>query len=55
MVGDRVYTDIISGYNANVKTICVLSGESTIETIKESNVKPDYVLDSVKDIIPLLK
>lgn len=55
MVGDRVYTDIMSGYNANVKTICVLSGESTVETINESNVKPDYVLDSVKDIIPLLK
>ena len=55
MVGDRVYTDIMSGYNAGVKTICVLSGESTIETVENSEIKPDYVLNSVKDIIPLLK
>ena len=54
MVGDRVYTDIKAGVNANVKTICVLSGESTIDTINDSDVKPDLVLNSVKDIIPLL-
>ncbi len=55
MVGDRVYTDIKAGVNANVKTICVLSGESTMETIENSDVKPDLILNSVKDIIPLLK
>lgn len=54
MVGDRVYTDIKAGVNAKTKTICVLSGESTIETINESDVKPDYVFNSVKDIIKLL-
>ncbi len=54
MVGDRIYTDIKAGINAKTKTICVLSGESTIETVKKSDVKPDYVLDSVKDIIKLL-
>lgn len=54
MVGDRVYTDIASGYHAGVKTICVLSGESTIETIEESDIKPDIVLDSIKDIIDLI-
>jgi len=55
MVGDRVYTDIKAGVNANVKTICVLSVESTMETIENSDVKPDLILNSVKDIIPLLK
>ena len=54
VVGDRVYTDITAGYNANVGTICVLSGESTMDTINESTVKPDLILNSVKDIIPLL-
>lgn len=54
MVGDRIYTDIKAGINAKTKTICVLSGESTIETVKESDIKPDYVLNSVKDIIKLL-
>lgn len=55
MVGDRVYTDIAAGYNAKVNTICVLSGESTIKTIEESDIKPDYIFDSIKDIIPLIK
>lgn len=55
MVGDRVYTDIASGYHAKVNTICVLSGESTLKTIENSEIKPDLVLNSIKDIIPLLK
>ena len=54
VIGDRVYTDIASGYNAGTTTICVLSGESTMETIEKSNIKPDYIFDSVKDIINLL-
>lgn len=55
MVGDRVYTDIAAGYNAKAFTICVLSGESTMETINKSDIKPDLILDSIKDIIPLIK
>lgn len=54
MVGDRVYTDIACGYNAKVKTICVLSGESTMETINQSNIKPDYIFNSIKDLIDLI-
>lgn len=54
MIGDRVYTDITCGYNANVKTVCVLSGESTEETINNSNIKPDIVVNSVKDLIDLI-
>ncbi len=50
VIGDRVYTDIASGYNAGVDTICVLSGEATLQDIKESDIKPTYVFDSVKDI-----
>lgn len=55
MVGDRVYTDITAGYNANAYTICVLSGESTMETINNSEIKPDLIVDSVKDLIKYLK
>ncbi len=55
MVGDRIYTDIKAGVNAHTKTILVLSGESTLDTIKQSDIKPDYVLSSVKDIISLIK
>lgn len=55
MVGDRLYTDIKSGFNANVVTMLVLSGESTLETLKSSDVKPDYVFNSVNDIYEIIK
>lgn len=55
MIGDRVYTDITAGYNANTYTICVLSGESTMETINNSTIKPDLIVNSVKDLIQYLK
>ncbi len=51
MVGDRIYTDVKTGINAGVTSILVLSGETTLEDYKKSDVKPDYILDSVKDIL----
>ena len=51
VIGDRVYTDIASGYNAGALTICVLSGEATMDTINNSDIKPDFIFDSVKDLI----
>ena len=54
MIGDRIYTDIASGYNANVNTICVLSGESNMQTINDSTIKPDFIFNSIKDLIDLI-
>jgi HAD superfamily hydrolase (TIGR01450 family) len=53
--GDRLYTDIASGVNAGVDTVCVLSGEVKFHEVEESDVKPTYTLDSVKDILEQLK
>lgn len=50
VVGDRLYTDIASGINAGVTTICVLSGETTIEDLEKSEIKPTYVLNDIKEI-----
>lgn len=55
VIGDRLYTDIASGINANVSTICVLTGEATEEDIKNSSIKPTYVLNSVQNIYELIK
>ncbi len=55
MVGDRIYTDVKTGINAGVTSILVLSGETTMEDYKKSDVKPDYILDSVKDILEEIK
>lgn len=50
MVGDRIYTDVKAGINAGVNSVLVLSGETTREDFEKSDVKPTYVLNSVKDI-----
>lgn len=54
MVGDRLYTDIAFGKNCKFVSILVLSGETTAEMVETSKIKPDYVLDKVKDIIQLI-
>ena len=51
VIGDRIYTDIASGYNAGVDTVLVLSGEATIKDYEESAIKPSFVLNSVKDLL----
>lgn len=52
VVGDRLYTDVASGNNAGVDTVCVLSGETTLDDIQKAtgNHIPTFVLSSVKDI-----
>ena len=54
-VGDRLYTDIKVAVNANVDSVCVLSGESSLEDIKNYESKPTYILDSIKDLPELLE
>ena len=54
MVGDRLYTDIASGYNAGIDTVFVLSGEGTLDDLAKSDIKPTYVMDSISDILSLL-
>ena len=50
LVGDRLYTDIASGNNAGVTTICVLSGEATLEDLKTTEFTPTYVFEDVMEI-----
>lgn len=51
IVGDRLYTDIACGLNANVTSILVLTGETDIKMLEESEIKPTLVFESVKEII----
>ncbi len=51
IIGDRLYTDIASGINARIETILVLSGETTLKDLEHSKIKPNYVLNSIKDLI----
>lgn len=51
VIGDRLYTDIPSGVNAGVDTVMVLSGEATLKDYEESQMKPTFVLNSVKEML----
>ncbi len=51
VIGDRIYTDIATGVNAGVSTICVLTGEANEEDVmKEELVKPEYTFECILDI-----
>ncbi len=55
VVGDRLYTDIAAGLNAGVTSICVLTGEATVDEIYRGDIKPTFTFDSVKDICSCLE
>lgn len=55
MVGDRLYTDVAAGVNNGYTGILVLSGEATQEDVKQSEVVPDLIFSSVKEMIPFLQ
>ena len=54
IVGDRLYTDIQLGKDAGATTVLVLSGETRRDDIAPDGIKPDIILDSVKDLADLL-
>lgn len=51
VIGDRLYTDIACGINASVTSILVLTGETTKEDLKTTDYLPDFVFESVKEMI----
>lgn len=53
IVGDRLYTDIASGNNAGITTVCVLSGETTKEMALDSKgvERPSYLVDDISYLI----
>lgn len=55
VIGDRLYTDIASGVNADVDTVCVLSGESTLDDIEKSEIKPTFVFKDIEEIYDTLR
>lgn len=51
MIGDRMDTDIISGMEAGMSTVLVLSGVTDMEDLKSYAYKPSLVLEGVGDIV----
>lgn len=54
IIGDRLYTDIATGINAGVTSVCVLSGEASLDDIVNGDVKPTYTLDSITDVFNII-
>ncbi|HEX2946212.1 MAG TPA: HAD-IIA family hydrolase [Clostridia bacterium] len=46
-VGDRLYTDIATGVKNGMAGILVLTGESTLEDVERSDVKPDFIFENL--------
>jgi ribonucleotide monophosphatase NagD (HAD superfamily) len=47
MVGDQIETDLIGAHKVGLRTVLLLTGVETTETIKRSKIKPDLILDNV--------
>ncbi|RLF85012.1 HAD family hydrolase, partial [Thermococci archaeon] len=50
VVGDRLDTDIAFAKRINAKAIMVLTGVNTLEDIEKSEIKPDVVMPSIKEL-----
>ena len=54
MIGDRMDTDVISGLEAGLRTILVLTGSTRAEQVERFPYRPTKVVDSIADVIPLV-
>src|SRR3954470_2372377 len=52
MIGDRMDTDVVSGLEAGLHTILVLTGVTTREQTDGFPFLPSRILDSVADLLP---
>jgi NagD protein len=50
MVGDRMDTDVVSGLEAGLETVLVLTGVSTRESAERFPFRPSRIVDSVADL-----
>jgi NagD protein len=50
MIGDRMDTDVVSGLEAGLETILVLTGISTRESAERYPYRPARILESVAEI-----
>ncbi|MEA1906378.1 MAG: HAD-IIA family hydrolase [Euryarchaeota archaeon] len=51
VVGDRLDTDILAGTRCGMRTVLVLSGVETRDSLERSDIEPDLVIGSVKELL----
>jgi NagD protein len=52
MIGDRMDTDVVSGLEAGMETVLVLTGSTTRDEAERFPYRPSRIVDSVADLIP---
>ena len=52
VVGDRPETDIQMGINSSIDTALVLSGVTKEKNIKDIEIEPTYIIESVESLVP---
>jgi len=51
VIGDRIETDVIAAKRVGCKSLIVLTGATTLEEVRKSKVKPDFILKSLSDMV----
>ena len=54
MIGDDLYADIKSAQDAGGKGIVILTGKTDQEMLSKAQVRPDYVVNDLKDALKVL-
>jgi NagD protein len=54
MIGDRMDTDVISGLEAGLRTVLVLSGSTAHSEVERYPYRPTRIVDSIADVVPLV-
>jgi NagD protein len=52
VIGDRLMTDVAMGQAAGAAGVLVLSGATNVADIDGDPITPDYVIESVRDLLP---
>ena len=55
LIGDRVYTDIACAVHAGVDAALVLSGESTLEDVRQNEEKPTHIFENIRAVLTALQ
>jgi NagD protein len=54
MIGDRMDTDVVSGIEAGLETVLVLTGVTRAEEVNRFPYRPNHVVDSIADLMSLI-